>query len=158
MINLKQAVDFMLEHGYMAVLQDELVITNKLQREFKAIPADGLDTVFAGEQFMDRKSVWDKFIKDACIPYQAEGSSGRKYTLRQYSDGLGTLLVSIIKKCDYKILTESAKRYYNTATFKLILSNYLKGQVWYEEYKRYEEALAKGGAATYGSGGNSWET
>lgn len=158
MIDLKQAIDYLLEHDYLTVVGDKLTITNKLHKEFKPIPRDRVEVIFPDQPaLISRQAIWEKFIKDAQIPHQAEGSEGKKYTLRQYSPGIVDDLIKIIKQVDYRILTESVKRYYNTATFKLTFKNYLQRNVWKEEYKRYEEGL-KTNSLAYGQGGNPWET
>ena len=158
MIDLTSAINFLLDNEYLTVVNGKLVITNKLHRETKLKVRERVEVLFPDQPtLITREAIWNKFITDACIPYQAEGSSGRKYTIRQYSSGLADELIKIIKSVDYKILVESTKRYYNTATYKLILSNYIRKNVWKEEYKRYEEGL-KSNSLAYGQGGNAWES
>lgn len=157
-IDLKAAVNFLLANDYLTVVENKLVITNKLHRETKLAPKDRVDVLFPDEPgIITREAIWAKFIKDADIPYQVEGSEGRKYTVRQYSDGIVDDLVKIIKSCDYNILVGSVKRYYNSNTYKLLLSNYIRKGIWKDEYERYKEAI-KTSTVAYGQGGNIWET
>lgn len=158
MVDLKIAIDYLLEAGYLTIVEDKLTITNKLHREFKPIPRERIELIFPDQPtLVSRQAIWDKFMKDAFVPHQAEGSEGKKYTIRQYSPGLVDELIKIIKSTDYRILIESTKRYYTTSAFKLTFKNYLQKNVWKDEYKKYEEGLRTNSLA-YGQGGNAWES
>lgn len=149
MIDLKQAIDYMLSNGYVAFVNGELVITNKLKREF-----------VANADLLTKKEVWDKFIQDADIPHRVSGSDGKFYTIRQYSPKVGNLLLAAIKACDYDVLVESTKRYYKSTGYKLVLSNYFERRVWVEEYNRYMKEKKDGTLTRYiqsSSGGNPFE-
>jgi hypothetical protein len=162
MITFSQAVDYLLENDYLAVINGEIVITNKFLREFKPIPQDRAEQLFPNAPaIISREAVWNKFIEDAEIPYRATFTDGKQYTIRQYSASIADKLIRIIKSVpDYKILVASTKLYYKSNNFKLILSNYIDKQVWKDEYERYEKALRSGQMSSVNaasSGGNRFE-
>lgn len=158
-LDLKIAIDFLLKNGYLAHVDNQLVITNKLRREFNPIPADRVEALFPDNpEIIDKKMVWAKFIQDAQVPYNCVGTDGRKYTIRQYGSEVADILVRIIRSCDYKVLVESTKRYYQSNSFKVILSNYFKKDIWREEYNRYEQDIRQGKKPEANTtGGNPFE-
>jgi hypothetical protein len=163
MITFSKAVDYLLENDYLAVINGEKVITNKFLREFKPIPKERLEQLFADSpDVISREAIFKKFCEDAEIPYKGTFTdSGKQYTIRQYSPGIADRLIKIIKSVpNYKILVEATKLYYKSNGFKLILSNYIDKQVWKDEYERYEKAVQSNQVSRLNaasSGGNPWE-
>jgi hypothetical protein len=163
MITFATAVDFLLDNGYLAVTTDsKIVITNKFTREFRPVPRARLEQVIPNSpQIISREQIWKKFIDDADIPYKATGTDGRQYTIRQYSSGIADKLIRIIKSVDsYEILVKSTKQYYQSNSFKKILSNYIDQNIWRDEYERYEKSLKSGTIdqnIITASGGNRFE-
>lgn len=161
MITFAQAVDFLIDNDYLAVIDGKVVVTNKLTREFKPIPKSRIEQIFPNNpSIISRETIFKKFIEDAEIPYKAQSSDGKLYTIRQYSAGIADRLIQIIKNVDYQTLVQSTKLYYKSNTFKVILSNYIDKKIWKDEYERYEKAKTSGqidSVIATGSGGNRFE-
>lgn len=156
------AVDYLLENGYLAVINHKITITGKFNREFNPVPRERINQIFPeAPEVISREAIWKKFIEDAKIPYKVTATDGKQYTIRQYSPGICDKLIKIIKQVDnYKILTESTRLYYESNTYKFVLSNYIDRRVWEDEYNRYKAAVDTGTLAILkaaGSGGNKFE-
>lgn len=161
MLTLDKAIDFLLENDYLAYIQGKIVVTGKLQREFKPIPKDKIDVIFPDQPtVVSREALWKKFMADAEVPHKAIATDGRAYTIRQYSAGLANQLTRIIKTVNYEILVKSTALYYKSNSYKVIFSNYLEKNIWKEEYERYEKAKVSGqmdSNIAASSGGNRFE-
>lgn len=162
MLDFSKAVNYLLENGYLAMINGEITFTGKFKREFNPVPAKKLEEIFPDTNTAGtREEIWRKFIKDAEIPHKATATNGKQYTIRQYSPGIANKLMQIIKEVDdYNVLVESTKLYYKSNSYKKILSNYIDQQIWRDEYERYEQAKKDGKLQTIlaaGSGGNRFE-
>ncbi len=162
MTTFSQAVDYLLNNGYLAYINGEITITGKFNREFRPIPVERAEQLFPeNPTIVSREAIWKKFIEDAEIPHKVTATDGKLYTIRQYSPAIANKLVQIIRSVpDYKILIESTKLYYRSNAYKLTLSNYIDRRVWSEEYDRYAKAKADGkldNILSAGSGGNRFE-
>jgi hypothetical protein len=161
MITFAKAIDFLLGNDYLAVVNGEIVITNKLKREFKPIPKEKIDVIFPDcPTIVSREQIWKKFIADAEIPHKGIATNGKAYTIRQYSPGIADQLIRIIKAVNYQSLVKSTALYYKSNSYKVILSNYIDKEIWKEEYERYEKAKASGqidSVMASSSGGNRFE-
>lgn len=162
MTNFSEAVDYLLDNGYLAMINGEIVITGKFKREFNPVPKDKIEQIFPGSPHtISREAIWKKFIEDAKIPHKATGSNGKQYTIRQFSPSIADKLIRIIKSVDdYSALVESTKLYYQANSFKLIFSNYIDKGVMLDEYTRYKKAQSEGKLSaiiTAGTGGNRFE-
>jgi hypothetical protein len=162
MLDFSKAVNYLLENGYLAMINGEITITGKFKREFNPVPLEKLEKIFPDTtKAGTREEVWRKFIADAEIPYKATATNGKQYTIRQYSPGIANKLMQIIKEVgDYNVLVESTKLYYKTNGYKKILSNYIDQKIWKDEYERYLKAKEEGKLQTIlaaGSGGNRFE-
>jgi GTP-sensing pleiotropic transcriptional regulator CodY len=99
----------------------------------------------------EKKEIWNKFIADTKIPHRVTTSTGT-YTVRQFSLPAANCLLKIVKDpaIDYNRLVKSTNNYYNTVTYKILLSKYLLNGVWKDEYEHYKESIET-------SGGNRFE-
>jgi len=141
-MNLQQALDFLLDNGYLAIVKRKVVVTNKMTREISQIPLKELEGKQQEMAIAPNKDIWDKFMKDADVPHKVIATDGKAYTVKQFSPQILQKLISIIQQVkDYHILTESTKLYYRSNAYKLTFKNYLEREVWKNEYEKYEEAL-----------------
>lgn len=161
MITFSSAVDYLLDNGYLAVINGEVTITGKFKREFNPVPKTKVEQIFKDNpEVVSREAIWKKFIEDAKIPYQVTATDGKKYTIRQFSAGIADKLIKIIKEVDYGILTRSTEVYYTQNGYKKTLKNYLIEEVWREAYEDYARREKEGKLTTIlaaGSGGNRFE-
>lgn len=161
MITFSSAVDYLLDNGYLAVINGEVTITGKFKREFNPVPKTKVEQIFKDNpEVVSREAIWKKFIEDAKVPYQVTATDGKKYTVRQFSAGIADRLISIIKKVDYEILCKSTEQYYNQNGYKKTIKNYFEEGVWQGAYEEYEKARKEGKLTTIlaaGSGGNRFE-
>lgn len=161
-MTLKESLKWLVDNGYCVVVHNQVVFTKKTQQELagsglKAViqeietPADVIKQLAAG----DSKLVWNKFIEDAGIPHRVKAPDGGVYTVRQYSASNAKRLVSIINDpaVDYQRLVDSTKSYYDTVSYKALLSNYFEKGLWRHEYDEWKGKKP----INMGSGGNRIE-
>lgn len=155
MSSLTESMKFLFDNGYIAILENQLVITNKLKREYRTSASLNSENPVP----LSREEVWNKFISDAEIPYRIPmDGGGRYYTVRQYSDNIANKLIQIIKSVDYDILVKSTKAYYKSNGFRKILSNYIDQKIWAEQYREYQNNSGfPENESIISSGGNKFE-
>lgn len=140
MITFRSAVDYLQSNGYLTIVNGQVFITSKFQREVSTVPTEKL-VMKEKEVVLTKKDIWDKFMRDADIPHKATASDGRSYTIRQFSPAIQDTLIKVIKEVDsYEILTQATKLYYRSNSFKLTFKNYLEREVWRGEYDRLDRA------------------
>lgn len=159
-MSLKESLKWLVDNGYCVVVHNQVVFTKKANEELKAeglkapiqkveSPGDAMKHLLS-----DPKMVWNKFIEDAGIPHRVKAPDGGVYTVRQYSVSNAKRLAAIITdpKLDYKRLVDSTRNYYETVSYKALLSNYFEKGLWLQEYNEW-----KGKQVNMGSGGNRME-
>lgn len=137
-MEIKRVTAWLLEKGYMIMVSGEPVLTSKLYKELginKEIK-EPTKIQIAAKYVNDPKEVWNRFIKDAEVPHRVKAPDGATYTVRQYSQANALRLLRIIQKpeIDYNRLVQSTKNYYQTVTYKALLSNYIEKGLWEHEY------------------------
>lgn len=160
MIDFSKAVDYLLEHDYLVVLNNEIVITGKFRREFNPLPKSRVEPIIEVKKWIDDEELYNKFIIDAEIPHRVTATNGKQYTVRQFSPGIAKKLRKIIDNTDYSLLTQSVRNYYKSNIFKKTLKNYIEEAIWKDEYEAYKKAKEEGTLSTIlsaGSGGNRFE-
>ncbi len=165
-MDLKQVVQWLLDNKYGLVVNNQFVLTQKLNQELfdrpitnevavtpivEAIVIKPVPKVIAPN---DRKTIWNEFIERCEIPWRVNTSSGA-YTVRQYNEPAAKKLIAIIKDplVEYDKLVESTKNYYKTVAYKILLSKYLLNDVWADEYKNYKSTTQR-----LDDGSSRWET
>jgi len=168
-MDLRTALGYLLDNGYLVLLEDQVVITRKLtdslhlpekrQEDRVEVAIEAPHTtvkVVKATKTINKslKEIWDQFIIDADVPWRVTTPLGEKYTVRQYGPSAAQKLQQIINTegIDYNILVQSTKFYYQNTTYKAILSNYLLKDLWLEEYNEFKK-----GNSTSGEQGNSFE-
>src|SRR5690606_2334782 len=148
----KEAIDYLIDNGYLAWINNELTILNKLRREL--LQAEDINAVapnrVVGEggyiphpDLSDKKAVWYKFIEDAEVPHRLYTNDGKSFTVRQYSPNIADQLIKIIKSCDYSKLVESTKKYYKRNGYRVVISNYFAKEIWKGEYDSFGQVEKK---------------
>lgn len=160
MTDLKSALKYLLNNGYITVINGSVFITSKLNSEIAKDLIKKTEALVT--EVVTNKDIWDKFMIDAAIPHKATATDGKQYTIRQFSLQSLQKLISAIKQVDsYQILTEATKLYYRSNAYKLTFKNYLDREVWKNEYERLQEALKNpqnlDSLLSQGSGKNKFE-
>jgi len=143
---LEEVVKWLLDNGYGIMVYNDFVITKKLNDDLKGgvqtdIDFESLPATTTVKYTIDKKEIWNKFIRDAEIPHRVNTPTG-SYTVRQYNLPAVKKLISILSDptVNYDRLVASTKHYYKTVTYKIILSRYLINDVWKDEYDHYKES------------------
>lgn len=140
MTDLKTALKYLLDNGYITVVNGNVFITSKLNAEIAKDLTERIEVKQAS--ILTSRDIWDKFMTDACVPHKATATDGKQYTIRQFSPQSLQKLIQAIKQVDsYQILTEATKLYYKSNGYKLTFKNYLEREVWRGEYETLQEAL-----------------
>ncbi len=152
-MTLKICIQWLLDNNYGILVDGFFVTTKKLNDELVGpnnIPPgtiiNRVDQVSEEiqrkeENLQYKKDVWTKFCDDAGIPYRVIAPGGSRYTVRQFSSGIASKLIRIIKdpNINYTRLVESTKNYYATVTYKALLSNYFDKELWRVEYDSFDK-------------------
>ena len=126
----------LLNRNYLAKLsEDNFVITNKLERDWNAIPEiiklgtpSGLPKT---EEIVlySPSELLKKFIKDCVIPFRAKTSQGAFYQLAAESEYARKYLYNVLntKQYKYEDLVKATSSYYtNERMARVTLTNYFK--------------------------------
>jgi len=153
---LKEVIQWMLNNGYGLLVNKQFVLTDKVNEELfnKSVIQSSVEVVRTSTEVVktstevvkykatedEKKEVWNKFISDTKIPHRVNTGTG-VYTVRQYNLPAANALLKIIKDpaIDYSRLVKSTNNYYNTVTYKILLSKYLLNGVWKDEYDNYQQ-------------------
>lgn len=173
-MTLKDAMSYLLENGYLLVIENQVVVTRKLtdslnlkQTTIPSVVTEASGTMIAPAPVKKTtkkvvthtekrlKEIWDKFVLDADIPWRVSTPSGDTYTVRQFGPTAAKKLAEIIdtENVDYDILTKSTRNYYQNTTYKSTLFNYFLKDIWKEEYSEF----LKSGPSRERDGGNQFE-
>jgi hypothetical protein len=177
-MHVLEALKFLLDHNYLMDLKGELVVTNKLKREYNK-NKDLLDKMPVGafknnisSDVSVSKDVYKQFIIDACVPKKIEMSNGSWFYSNRYSEPANKVFTKIVQgkilirgqKVDVAKLVEATKRYYKAKnSARTHIGNYFTTGVWescYEDYIDKHDNTAsgdQGGLDDDSSGGNRYE-
>lgn len=155
---LKEVIQWLLDNKYGLIVNDQFIITQKLNQDLfnrstdsvvATIKVSQMPEIITVSRFIDggtpsidnKKQIWNEFIERACIPHRVKDGKGGQYTVRQYNEPAIRKLISIVKdpNINYDRLINSTKHYYMTVSYKVLLSNYLLKDMWLDEYKNYKE-------------------
>lgn len=162
----QQLFELLLKDYYILYMNGELVITNKLIREF-ASPLEKMEVrkeepkvgqIVAPTSLMsaaqaiqksnipepDMNSPMAKFILDAEIPGKAKTATGY-YWLNKYSKQAEKELIKILSQgYQYDILVASTKLYYKSGGFPKAITNYIVEGYWKGCYEDMKTSLDTG--------------
>jgi hypothetical protein len=166
---LKEVIQWMLSNGYGLLVNNQFVITSKVNQELFNTPViqSSVEVVKTSTELVktstelvkykvteqEKKDIWNKFIADTKIPHRVDTGTG-SYTVRQYNLPAANVLVKLVKdpQINYEKLVKSTNHYYTTVTYKILLSKYLLNGVWKDEYDNYKEN------SKANDGSSKWET
>lgn len=140
--NLKEAVDFLLQEGYIYKAIKFLKFTPKAYQELGDLSR--VKAQAHTQQTWDERYV--QFIREAEVPVRAEGSRGDLYELNKYSkDGCKAFEVAIGRGADYARLVASTKLYYQSKIkLKVAIGRYMKEGLWRSDYDAYQLSEEQG--------------
>ncbi len=169
-MDLKQVVQWLLDNKYGLVVNNQFVLTQKLNQELFDRPITNEVATVQVNQMPEvvvvattvpvsspdnKKTIWNEFIERCAIPHRVKATDGGVYTVRQFSPSAVNKLIQIIKDplIEYDRLVESTKHYYATVSYKALLSNYLLKDIWRGEYDNFKP----GNISNTGDGSSRWE-
>ena len=161
---LKEVIQWMLDNGYGLLVNNQFVITHKVNEELFTKPVtQSVELVKTTNEVVktstelvkrvekkkivtedEKKKVWNQFIADSKIPHRVNSGTG-VYTVRQYNLPAANVLWKIVNDptIDYQRLIDSTNNYYKTVTYKRLLTNYLLNEIWKDEYDNYNKSTVK---------------
>lgn len=135
-INLKEAVDFLLTHGYLYKSGIRFKVATKLYSDLSAGSPKPIDWVGS----------YTKFIVDAEIPNRAESRNGEYYPLNKFSEpGCRAFRKAIEGGADYTRLVQSTRLYYRSGVrLKVAITRYMDEGLWRSDYEALVLSEEKG--------------
>jgi hypothetical protein len=137
MNNLNQAVQYLLDNGYMTILKGKYIVTAKFNKEITGIEK-GL-TLLKGnipvviEPDIPKEITWaemyKRFILESKVPARIINSRGEPYQTNVYSEpGMKAFRKAIEKEnVDYQLLVEAAQLYYTSSiTMKVAIGRFME--------------------------------
>jgi len=158
MNSLKEAVQYLLDNGYMTIIKGRYCVTQKFNKEVRnveegVVHIQGIPLV--RDVVHDAKTLtkihwrnrYIQFIKDAGVPAKAEGSNGDLYDCNKFSeDGLKAYRAALEKELlDERVLLAVTKLYYaGTSRFKQKIGSYMVDGTWRTGYQDMLERAEQG--------------
>lgn len=147
-MELKEAVQFMVENGYMTTTkQGKYCVTAKFNKailgvDAGAVPLPNNAGLVVREPMLPEKVInWEqlymKFILEAQVPARLSGSGGEWYEVNKYSaPGLKGFRRAMEKdRVNYPLLVKSTMLYYkNSSGFKVKIERYMQEDLWRSDY------------------------
>jgi hypothetical protein len=157
-MELKDALKFMFEEGYMTVVKGKYVVTKKFNEQVRGVEegiihVSGiplvLDIVHQAKDLskVEWKNQYIRFIQDAKVPARCEGSNGATYDCNKYSeDGMKAFKTYIKDEgIDVRILLAVTQLYYaKYGTHKQMVGTYISQGTWRTDYMMMLDAAASG--------------
>lgn len=146
-INLKDAVVYLLQEGYIYKAVKYLKFTPKAYQEL-----GDLARIAKLEPIqLDWDARYIQFIRDADIPARAEDSRGEAYALNKYSTkGEYAFRKAIGGGIDYDRLVASTKLYYRSAVkLKVAIGRYMEEGLWRSDYDAFAQAEEAGNSSEH---------
>ena len=154
MINLQNAVQFLVDNGYMAIIKGKYIVTAKFNKEILGV-AKGL-TLAQGsvpvviEPDIPKQISWadlyKRFIAESKVPARIVNSRGEPYPVNVYSEpGMKAFRKAIEKeKVDYQLLVRATEIYYTgSIQMKVSIGRFMEEGMWrtyYDEVVRHQES------------------
>ena len=172
MTELKQALGYLLDNGYLVIVANQVVVTRKLTDSLSlpnvpkvaveaptpspsTQPAVSAEVVVAEPKKKVKKSttedvlkqIWQKLIDDAEIPWRVSSPGGGKYTVTQYGPTAGMVLYKAVNdpEIDYSRLVASIKDYYSNTAYRVSMCNYFERGIWRDAYQAFNKPNRKEG-------------
>lgn len=155
-MNLKDAVQFLLQNGYLAQVKGKYRVTAKFNQEMTGI-ATGLVLTGSVPQVVEKPlpslrnnadwvQLYINFIREAEVPVRGEGKDGG-YDLNKYSEKAMKMFRRMIEKegVIYGVLVKSTLLYYKThRKFPHTITRYISEGSWRSDYQALLQSAKDG--------------
>jgi hypothetical protein len=155
MSTLQEAVQFLLDGGFMTILKGKYIVTNKFYKEMTGIN-QGL-TMLVGnipavvEPTVPKKVLWSElytqFILESKVPARGMSGRGEAYTMNLYSDdGMKAFKKAIESEgIQYPLLVEATQLYYTSSIgMKVAIGRFIGEGMWRTYYQELLEMKQSG--------------
>lgn len=142
---IKEALQLLVDHGYMEMVGQKYRLTTKLNGEQGIQTIDGLPILPKKKEDWER--LYINFIMAADIPRYSESTDGTFYEINKYSeDGLKKFKELALSGIDLTVLMQSTKLYYKRGRnkLKLKIGNYIANGEWRNDYFQLVGAAKQG--------------
>lgn len=126
-MNLNESINYLLSNGYLAMIEDQLTITNKLRRDYSEVKVEEKkrQLILSGRDF------YTKFAEDAKVPSFIHMSNGQKFTVKYYTPSILAPLKKAIAEVGYEKLVEITKNYYQQKNLaRTTLQKFISKEMW----------------------------
>jgi hypothetical protein len=145
MINLHNAVQFLVDNGYMAIIKGKYIVTAKFNKEILGV-AKGL-TMLPGNipaviepdipKQISWKDMYMRFIAESKVPARIINARGEPYQVNNYSEpGMKAFRKAIEKEgVDYPTLVQATALYYQSSiAMKVAIGRFMEEGIWRTHY------------------------
>jgi hypothetical protein len=150
MTTLQEAVQFLLDNGYMAIIKKRYIVTAKFNKEMTGVHA-GL-TLLVGnypaviEPSVPKQISWPdlykQFILEAKVPARIINSRGEPYATNIYSEpGMKAFRKALEKESmTYQLMVECTQLYYSSSIgMKVAIGRFMEEGMWRTYYQELLE-------------------
>lgn len=140
-MTLNGSVNYLIQNGYLTVIDGELTITGKLRRDFAEVERERIveEKKLAGREF------FHKFAEDSKVPSFIHMSNGAKFTVKYYTPSVLGHLKRAINEVGYEKLTEITENYYKQQNLaRTTLQKFLSQGIW-RDWIRIAPTTSPGG-------------
>lgn len=161
-MELKQALGYLLDNGYLVIVANQVVVTRKLTDSLSlprvehevatpqpttqsatetsvviAEPKKKKKPMTASDEAL--RTMWAKFVDDAEVPWRVKSPTGGQYTVSQYGSTAAAMLYRLLQneEVEYDRLVAATKDYYKTMSYRASLCNFFQNDIWRGAYLNY---------------------
>lgn len=157
-MELKDALKFMIEEGYMTQVRGKYCVTKKFNEQVTGI-SEGiihisgiplvLDIVHEAKDLskVEWRNLYIRYILEAKVPSKCEGSNGQMYDCNKFSEDALKAFIKYIRdeKIDLRLLTAVTQLYYaKKSTHKQMISTYVTQGTWRNDYMFMLDSMSEG--------------
>lgn len=157
-MELKDALKFMVENGYMARIRGKYCVTKKFNEQVTGVEQgvihiNGvplvLDLIHRAKDLsqVEWRSLYIRYILEAKVPSKCEGSNGAMYDCNKFSEDALKSFIKYIRdeQIDLRLLTAVTQLYYAKGnTHKQMISTYVIQGTWRNDYMYMLDNMADG--------------
>jgi hypothetical protein len=154
-LNLKDALNYLIDNGYMGRGPAGLCLTEKFYREENSfntvqVLVPSPINLMVPALVKDWSLAFIQFIAAAKVPRQLEGTRGDIYIANKYSEaGMKAFRKALESGVDYDLLLKSTQLYYKSnVKLKKAVGNYFAEGLWRSDYEAMKEAAGDGTTLT----------
>lgn len=146
MTTLQEAVQFLLDNGYMSIIKGKYIVTAKFNKEVTGIHR-GLTLLTGGvpavvEPEVPKQIQWQdlykRFILEAKVPQRIINARGEPYAVNVYSEGGMKAFRKALEKegIQYPLLVEATQLYYSSSIgLKVAIGRFMEEGQWRTYYQ-----------------------